>query len=79
MLTAAKNRCDAAGVSVNLVLAPMAPLPFQDESFDFIVAHGIWNLAHSRVEFRAAVAEAARVSCSGARLFLFTFSRNTLP
>jgi SAM-dependent methyltransferase len=79
MLDAARKRIDAAGIAVELVLAPMAPLPFQNESFDFVVAHGIWNLAHSGVEFREAVKEAARVSCPGTGLFLFTFSRNTLP
>jgi len=79
MLAAAQERIDAAGVTVDLVLAPMAPLPFRDESFDFVIAHGIWNLAHSGVEFREAVKEAARVSRPGAGLFLFTFSRNTLP
>ncbi len=79
MLAAARERIDAAGISVDLVLAPMAPLPFRDDSFDFVVAHGIWNLAHSGVEFRDAVKEAARVSSPGAGLFLFTFSRNTLP
>jgi ubiquinone/menaquinone biosynthesis C-methylase UbiE len=78
MLDAARKRIDAAGISVDLVLAPMAPLPFRDESFDFVIAHGIWNLAHSGVEFREAVKEAARVSRPGAGLFLFTFSRNTL-
>jgi hypothetical protein len=57
----------------------MAPLPFPDATFDLIVAHGIWNLARSATEFRDAVAEAARVARSGAGLFLFTFSRHTLP
>lgn len=79
MLAAARERINAAGVSVHLVLAPMAQLPFGIESFDFVVAHGIWNLAQSGVEFRQAVQEAARVSRQGAGLFLFTFSRNTLP
>ena len=79
MLAAARERNNAAGVPVDFVLAPMAPLPFRDTSFDFVVAHGIWNLAHSGAEFRDAVKEAARVSSPGAGLFLFTFSRNTLP
>jgi SAM-dependent methyltransferase len=57
----------------------MAPLPFGDSEFDLVVAHGIWNLARSTAEFRAAVAEAARVARHGAGLFVFTFSRNTLP
>jgi SAM-dependent methyltransferase len=66
-------------IPVDLVLAPMAPLPFGDQQFDLVVAHGIWNLARSGAEFRAAVAEAARVARPGAGLFLFTFSRRTLP
>jgi SAM-dependent methyltransferase len=57
----------------------MAPLPFHDATFDLVVAHGIWNLANSGAEFRAAVAEAARVAKPGAGLFVFTFSRHTLP
>lgn len=64
---------------VYLAKAPMAPLPFADRSFDLLIAHGIWNLARSGDEFRAAVAEAARVARPGAGLFLFTFSRHTIP
>jgi ubiquinone/menaquinone biosynthesis C-methylase UbiE len=81
MLEAARRRVTAAGLSsrVDLVHAPMAPLPFADAVFDLVVAHGIWNLARSGSEFRAAVAEAARVARPGAGLFLFTFSRHTLP
>ncbi|HQR06031.1 MAG TPA: class I SAM-dependent methyltransferase [Gemmatales bacterium] len=78
MLDAAGERINAVGIDVELVQAPMAPLPFRDESFDLVVAHGIWNLARSGAEFREAVKEAARVSNPGAGLFLFTFSRNTL-
>jgi hypothetical protein len=44
-----------------------------------VVAHGIWNLARSASEFRRGVAEAARVARPGAALFVFTFSRHTLP
>jgi SAM-dependent methyltransferase len=66
-------------IPVHLVHAPMAPLPFADQQFDLVVAHGVWNLARSGAEFRAAVAEAARVARPGAGLFLFTFSRRTLP
>src|SRR5262245_31603600 len=79
MLTAAASRRAQEHVSMPLVLAPMAPLPFLDATFDLIVAHGIWNLATSGAMFRAAVAEAARVARPGAGLFLFTFSRHTLP
>jgi SAM-dependent methyltransferase len=76
MLAAARTR---AGDDVDLVRAPMEPLPFRDGVFDLVVAHGIWNLARSGSEFRRAAAEAARVARPGAGLFLFTFSRNTLP
>jgi hypothetical protein len=57
----------------------MEALPFAANTFDFIVAHGIWNLARSGQQFRTAVGEAARVARRNALLFLFTFSRLTLP
>ena len=81
MLTAAAARvaADSLASRLRLVLAPMEHLPFASNAFDFVVAHGIWNLARSGPEFRAAVNEAARVARPGATLFLFTFSRNTLP
>lgn len=79
MLDAAKARLREAGAAADLVLAPMTPLPFGDATFDLVVAHGIWNLARSSSEFRGALAEAARVARPGAGLFLFTFSRRTLP
>jgi ubiquinone/menaquinone biosynthesis C-methylase UbiE len=56
----------------------MDSLPLRDRSADLIVAHGIWNLARSTAEFRAALNEAARIAKPGAGLFVFTFSRNTL-
>jgi len=81
MIAAAELRAASEQVSnrVQLVLAPMDRLPFCDRSFDLLVAHGIWNLARSAPEFRSAVREAARVGKPGASLFVFTFSRNTLP
>lgn len=81
MLRAAAARVGAVSPrpAVRLVRAPMAPLPFRDATFDLVVAHGIWNLARSDDEFRAAVREAARVARPGAGLFLFTFARETLP
>ena len=80
MLVAARERAvhAAPGADLRWVRAPMAPLPFRDGAFDLIVAHGVWNLARSDAEFRAAVREAARVARPGAGLFLFTFSRSTL-
>jgi SAM-dependent methyltransferase len=64
---------------LGLALAPMDGLPIRDRSVDFVVAHGIWNLAKSGYEFRRGIAEAARVSRQGGALFVFTFSRSTLP
>jgi ubiquinone/menaquinone biosynthesis C-methylase UbiE len=60
-------------------VAPMDEIPAAADCFDLIVAHGIWNLATSTAEFRRAVHEASRVARPGAGLFVFTFSRNTLP
>jgi len=77
MLLAAAAR--DAGDRLQVLLAPMDRIPVRDASIDFIVAHGIWNLARSGREFRQAVAEAARVARPGAALFVFTFSRHTLP
>jgi ubiquinone/menaquinone biosynthesis C-methylase UbiE len=81
MLRAAARRLEEEGLGcrVQLALAPMDDVPAADRGFDVVVAHGIWNLARSATEFRRAVAEAARVARGGARLFVFTFSRNTLP
>lgn len=80
MLTAAAARVTTAAPStpVHLLRASMEYLPFASASFDFIVAHGIWNLARSGDEFRQAIREAARVARPGCALFVFTFSRNTL-
>lgn len=64
---------------VNLVMAPMEQLPIASACVDLVIAHGIWNLARSAAQFRAAVREAARVARPGAALFVFTFSRTTLP
>ena len=81
MLVAAAARGAEAGLGDRLAwaLAPMDRLPVADRSVDLIIAHGIWNLAPSAELFRRAVDEAARVARPGAGLFVFTFSRNTLP
>ena len=81
MIAAAGHRASDAGVSdgLRLALAPMDALPVRDRSIDLVIAHGIWNLARSGSEFRQAVHEAARVATTGAALFVFTFSRHTLP
>ena len=67
------------GGRMRLVQASMDALPLGDGTFDVIVAHGIWNLARSGREFDQAIREAARVAAVGAALFVFTFSRHTLP
>ena len=77
MIRAASTRGSTA--VPHFALAPMDALPLGDRAFDLIVAHGIWNLARSDAELRRAVHEAARVADRGARLFVFTFSRRTLP
>jgi SAM-dependent methyltransferase len=79
MLVAAGHRVAGEGGRPQLVLAPMDALPVATQSIDFVVAHGIWNLAPSSATFRRAVAEAGRVARPGAALFVFTFSRHTLP
>ena len=76
MLRAAADR---RAEGLRLICAPMHELPVGDREFDLIIAHGIWNLARSGAEFRSALTEAARVARPGAGLFLFTFSRHTLP
>ena len=81
MLCAAANRTHEHGLDdrLHVVLAPMERIPARDCSFDLVIAHGIWNLARSAAQFRRALDEAARVAKPGAGLFVFTFSRNTLP
>lgn len=76
---ARRARDEAPDARVQVALAPMDVLPVASRSVDFVVAHGIWNLARSGGEFRDAVAEAARVAKPGAALFVFTFSRHTFP
>ncbi len=80
MLRAALDRRRAAAPRgrTTWLLSSADVLPLRSGSCDFIVAHGIWNLAQSAAEFRRATAEAARVARAGAVLFVFTFSRHTL-
>ena len=81
MLSAAANRARDHRFAdrFHIVLAPMERIPARDRSFDLVIAHGIWNLARSAAQFRRALEEGARVAKPGAGLFVFTFSRNTLP
>lgn len=81
MLQAAAQRArdEAMSASTLFTQAPMEALPVADRCADVVVAHGVWNLAESSAQFRHAVAEAARAAKPGAGLFVFTFSRHTLP
>jgi ubiquinone/menaquinone biosynthesis C-methylase UbiE len=81
MLAALMRRAEAhrLGDRLEVKLAPMHELPVEDQSCDFIVAHGIWNLARSGMEFRQAVREATRAAKPGAPLFVYTFSSHTFP
>jgi SAM-dependent methyltransferase len=79
MLSAARDRVRAEGVRLSLALAPMDALPVRAGACDLLVVHGIWNLARSMAELRRGIAEARRVAAPGAALFVFTFSRSTLP
>ena len=81
MLQAAADRLrhEAAPLGIQFARAAMDALPVADAIADLVVAHGIWNLAGGSGEFRRAVRDAARSAKPGAGLFLFTFSRHTLP
>jgi SAM-dependent methyltransferase len=81
MLRESARRVHEEGLArrCQLSQAAMDHLPVSSRSCDFLVAHGIWNLATSGTEFTAALHEAARVAKPGAGLFVFTFSRTTLP
>lgn len=82
MLLGARERAKgqtAGEPGLGLAQSTMDRLPAANRAFDIVIAHGIWNLAASSDEFRRGVREAGRVSKPGAGLFVFTFSRNTLP
>jgi len=76
---AARARAEPTTPALRLLAAKMDHLPLANGTCDLLIAHGIWNLAQSAAELRAAIAEAARVARPGAGLFVFTFSRATLP
>jgi SAM-dependent methyltransferase len=81
MLAAAGRRAHESSLAgrLDVVQAPMERLPVRSGRADLIVAHGIWNLAGTTAQFRAAVREAARAAHPGTALFVFTFSRTTIP
>jgi SAM-dependent methyltransferase len=75
----ARIREEALAGQAVVALAPMDALPIADAAADLVVALGIWNLARSGAEFRRGVREASRIARDSAALFLFTFSRHTIP
>ena len=78
LVAAAQRTCEEQlDARLHWMLAAMDAIPVRDRCFDLVIAHGIWNLARSAVEFRRAISETARVAKRGAGLFVFTFSRNT--
>lgn len=80
MLEAAAGRLRSTSAGgLHVLQGRMTHLPFPDRTFDLAIAHGVWNLATSDHAFRTAVHEAARVVRPGGALFVFTFSRHTLP
>jgi ubiquinone/menaquinone biosynthesis C-methylase UbiE len=81
MLRAAAERVRSEHLEdrVTLALASMDRLPVSSATADLIIAHGVWNLAKTSTELRGAIREATRIAKPGAALFVFTFSRNTLP
>lgn len=79
MLVAGRERARQERLPFDVALASMDALPVGDRRFDVVVAHGIWNLARSAAEFRRAIGEATRAVRPGALVFVFTFSRHTLP
>jgi ubiquinone/menaquinone biosynthesis C-methylase UbiE len=81
MLTAAaaRPRSGEPVGSLRLAQATMSQLPFANQLFDLVIAHGVWNLATADEALREAIREAARVAKPNAALFVFTFSRHTLP
>jgi SAM-dependent methyltransferase len=78
LLAAERGRRERLVSRFHVALAAMDRLPLPDGCADFVVAHGIWNLARSAAEFRRSIKEGARIAKRGAALFVFTFSRNTL-
>ena len=79
MLSAARDRMRLDAARLSLALAPMDALPVRAGACDLVIAHGIWNLSRSMAELRRAIGEAGRIAAPGAGLFVFTFSRSTLP
>lgn len=81
MLEAARERVRSSRPQGLLLwtLAPANRLPLRDAAFDVVIAHGIWNLSPTDAIFREAVREASRAARAGALLFVFTFSRHTIP
>jgi SAM-dependent methyltransferase len=56
---------------------PMDALPYPDDTFDLVVALGVYHNAADRSEWDRAIAETARVLRAGGRLLLSEFSPET--
>ena len=76
---AVRSAAEPPAARLRLIEATMDALPITSQSADLVIPHGIWNLSRSSGEFRTGLREAARIARPGAGLFLFTFSRHTLP
>jgi len=72
------GHAEAPGLPLEFIRSHGAPA-VPTASFDLIIAHGIWNLARPAVEFRHAVAEAARVAARGPTCSCHVFPVQTLP
>jgi SAM-dependent methyltransferase len=59
--------------------AEMARLPYPDESFELVVASGVFHNAYSRVELQTAVAQAARVLAPGGSMYVNVFVLGDTP
>lgn len=53
--------------------------PFADDSFDLVVAPGVYHHAEHRADFRRSLAETARVLAPNGRLLTATFSLESAP
>jgi len=69
---AVKAKADALGHPLTAVVGANRSLPFEDETFDFLVS---WNVLHyesNEADIYAGIAEYARVLKPGGRIFLST-------
>ncbi len=62
-----------------VVRGGLTPLPFASETFDLVVAIGVYVQANSDAEFRRALAETHRILRAGGRVFVTQWSLQTVP